>query len=169
MHSSKCCFEGGAGIGQGEILAVIIDVAHIGQGKDRFAAVTFAAGDGGDRPGGGDGGLGGVADAVFQDAVRDAGPIDDRAVPVVDVIHQRGGRLPGEVVGVIDAALDGRESAAFVRQLDAGAHGMVADEFHDLRGELQAFVAAVADAGVVHQITQPHDTQADAAGVMRGF
>ena len=77
-----------AGIGQLQVFAVIVDVADIGQRKDRFAAVAFAAGHRGDRAGGGDGGLGGVADAVALDAGDDAGPIQCRAVPVVGVRHQ---------------------------------------------------------------------------------
>ncbi len=52
-----------AGIGQLQILAVVIDMPDISQGKDRLTAIAFAAGDGGNRPGGGDGGLGSVADA----------------------------------------------------------------------------------------------------------
>ncbi len=59
-----------AGVGEGQVFAVVVDVADVGQGEDRFAAVAFAAGDGGDGAGGGDGGLGGVADAVFADALR---------------------------------------------------------------------------------------------------
>ncbi len=54
-------------------------------------------------------------------------------------------------------------------QFDAGAHGVIADEFHHLGGEFLAFRRAVADAGVVHQVSQAHDAQADAAGALGGF
>ena len=56
-----------AGVGELQILAVVIDMADVSQGEDRFAAVAFTAGDGGDGAGGGDGGLGGVADAVLAE------------------------------------------------------------------------------------------------------
>ena len=46
---------------------------------------------------------------------------------------------------------------------------MVAHEFHHLGGKFLAFFAAVADAGVVHQVGQTHDAQADAAGAQGGF
>ena len=46
---------------------------------------------------------------------------------------------------------------------------MVAHEFHHLRAEFLAFWRAVADAGVVHQVGQAHDAQADAAGAVGGF
>ena len=59
-------FELRAGVGQLQVFAVVVDVADVGQGEDRLAAVAFAAGHGGDGAGGGDGGLGGVADAVVR-------------------------------------------------------------------------------------------------------
>ena len=70
--------EGGRGVGQLEVFAVVVDVADVGQGEDRLAAVALAAGDGGDGAGGGDGGLGGVADAVVADAGDNRVPIDRR-------------------------------------------------------------------------------------------
>jgi hypothetical protein len=65
-------FEQRAGVGQLQVFAVVVDVADVGQGEDRLAAVAFAAGHGGDRAGGGDGGLGGVADAVLRGCRGDA-------------------------------------------------------------------------------------------------
>ena len=81
--ASQGLLEERAGVGQLQVLAVVVDVADVGQGEDRFAAVAFAAGDGGDGAGGGDGGLGGVADAVLVDAADDVVPIQRRAAPVV--------------------------------------------------------------------------------------
>ena len=101
--------EHGAGVGELEILAVVVDVADVGQGEDGFTAVAFTAGDGGDGAGGGDGGLGGVADAVALDAFDDRLPIQVGAVPVLLVLKGRDRGLPEEVVGVVDAAADGRE------------------------------------------------------------
>ena len=46
---------------------------------------------------------------------------------------------------------------------------VVAHEFHHLGGKFLAFGRAVADAGVVHQVGQAHDAQADAAGAVGGF
>ena len=60
--------------------------------------------------------------------------------------------------------VEGQEGAARCGQVDARAHAVVAHILHDLRGELLAFVAAVADAQLVHQVAQPHDAEADAAG-----
>ena len=87
----------------------------------------------------------------------------------MDVLHQRGGRLPDEVVCIIDTAFDGGECAALSGQLDAGPHAVIAHEFHHLRGELQALLAAVAYAAVIHQVAQSHDAQSNPAGIMRGF
>ena len=56
-----------AGIRQLQIVAVIVDVADICQGEDRFAAITFTACDGGNRPGRRDRGLGSVADSILSD------------------------------------------------------------------------------------------------------
>lgn len=71
--------------------------------------------------------------------------------------------------GVVDAAADGRESAALARQLNAGLHGGVAHELHHLRAEILAGGGAVAHAHVVHQVSQAHDAQPDAAGAQGGF
>ena len=83
--SDQGLFEERAGVGQLQVLAVVVDVADVGQGEDRLAAVAFAAGHGGDGAGGGDGGLGGVADAVLADAGRPRCPIDGRAAKIVRV------------------------------------------------------------------------------------
>ena len=115
--------EHGAGVGELEILAVVVDVADVSQGEDGFTAVAFTAGDGGDGAGGGNGGLGGVADAVALDALDDRLPIQVGAVPVLLVLKGRDRGLPEEVIGVVNAAADGGESAAFVGKLDAGLHG----------------------------------------------
>ncbi len=84
-----------AGIGQLQVLAVVVDVADVGQGEDRLAAVAFAAGHGGNGAGRGDGGLGGVADAMLADALDDGVPIDRGAAQVTRVGASDGcGRLP---------------------------------------------------------------------------
>ncbi len=158
-----------AGVGEGEVFAVVVDVAEVGQGEDRLAAVAFAAGHGGDGAGGGDGGLGGVADAVGVDVLDEPVPIDGGAAPVAGVGDERDGRLPLEHGRVVDAALDGGEGAAGFGQVDAGAHAVVADEFHHLSGKFLAFERAVADADVVEQVGQAHDAEADAAGAVGGF
>jgi hypothetical protein len=67
--------KGRAGVGEGQVFAVVVDVADVSQGEDRLAAVAFAAGHGGDGAGGGDGGLRGVADAVLADLARPGVPI----------------------------------------------------------------------------------------------
>ena len=162
-------FEVGAGVIEGKVLAVIVHMAGVCQGKDRFAAVAFAASYRGDRTGGRDGGLGGVADAIALDADGSLHPIHRRATPVVCVFDDGLGGFPGDIGGVVDAALDGGESAAFPGKLDAGEHGMVAHEFHHLRGEFLPGGGTVAHAHVVHQVRQPHDSQPDPAGALGGF
>ncbi len=161
--------KGGAGVGELEVLAVVVDVADVGEGEDRLAAVAFTAGDGGDGAGGRHGGLGGVADAVAADALGDQAPVDGRASPVLLGFDERGGRLPEQVLGVVDAALDGGESAALAGELDAGLHGVVAHELHHLRAEVLPGGGAVAHAGVVHQVAEPHDAEPDAAVALGGF
>ncbi len=76
------CLEQRAGIGQLQILPIIIDMADISQGKDRLAAIAFAAGHGGNRPGGRNRGLGGIADAVLPDALHSLLPIHFRTTPI---------------------------------------------------------------------------------------
>ena len=71
--------EARAGIGEFQILAVVVDVADIGQREDRFTAIAFTACDGGDGAGRGDGGLRGIADAVLLDAVSRSHPTGPRA------------------------------------------------------------------------------------------
>ena len=97
-------------------------MADVGQGEDRLAAVAFAAGHGGDGAGGGDGGLGGVADAVLAGCRATMLSQSTAGRPQSCWYgDERSGRLPGQVLGVVDAALDGREGAALAGQLDAGA------------------------------------------------
>ena len=72
-------FKQRAGVGELQVLAVVVDMADVGQGEDRLAAVAFAAGHGGNGAGGGDGGLGGVADAVQADTGGHPVPVQRRA------------------------------------------------------------------------------------------
>ena len=50
-------------------------------------------------------------------------------------------------------------------EFDAGLHGMIAHELHDLRAELLAFLRAITHAHVIHQVGQTHDAETDAAGL----
>ncbi len=159
--------EQGAGVLQLQVLTVVVDVADVGQGEDRLAAVALDAGHGGDGSRGGDGRLGGVADAVALQVGRQPLPVQRRAAVVVFAGHQRARRFPAEVVRVVDAARDGQERAAVVGQIDAGAHGVVAHELHDRPGQRLPLRAAVAHADAVEQVAQAHDAQADAPGVQR--
>ncbi len=161
--------EHGAGVGELEVLPVVIDVADVSEGEDGFTAVAFTAGDGGDGAGGGDSGLGGVADAVALDAFGDVLPIEVGAVPVLLVLKGRYRRRPEKMVGVVNAAADGGERSALVRQLDAGLHGGVAHELHHLGAEVLTGGGAVTHAHVVHQVSQTHHAETDTAGAQGGF
>ena len=80
------------------------------------------------------------------------------------------GRLPLHATGlliIIDTAGKGQERGAFLGQFNALGHAVVAHKFHDLPGKLLAFQAAIANAQLVHHVTQPHNAQANAAGAMR--
>ena len=46
---------------------------------------------------------------------------------------------------------------------------MITDKLHHLRGEFLGLVGAVADACMVHQISQAHDPQSNSAGAESGF
>jgi hypothetical protein len=39
-------------------------------------------------------------------------PVDLGAAPILLILDERGGRLPHQVAGVVDAAADGREGSA---------------------------------------------------------
>ncbi len=105
----KCFLEMGAHVGEGKLLTAIIHMAHISQGKNGFATVTFDACHRANGAGWGNGGLSSVADAVGFDALDDLVPIDGWAVPVHGIGFERGGRFPDHVFWVINAALDGWE------------------------------------------------------------
>ena len=136
---SNAELEARAGIGQLQILAIVIDMAHICQGKYRLAAVAFASCHRGNRPGRSHGGLGSIADAIFLDSFQNPVPIQLWPAPITGVWCQWLGRLPLHILKVVDAALDGRECPALARQGNAGAHGMVTDELHHLRPKLLPF------------------------------
>ena len=158
-----------AGVGQQQVTFAIFDRAGVGQGENRLAAVALASRHRADGAGGRDGGLRGVADAVAPDPFDDRVPVQRRAAPIVHIRRERRGWLPFEILRIVDAALDRQERAAFLRQLDARQHAVVADEFHDLGRELLALRRAVAHAQRVHQVAQPHDAQADTAGAQGRF
>ena len=79
------------------------------------------------------------------------------------VRDQRLWRGPRQVGRVVDAAVYGGECAAFLRELDAGLHGVKTDELHDLRAKRLSLLRAITHADVVHQIGQAHDAKTDAA------
>ncbi len=158
-----------AGVVELEILAVVVDVADVGEGKDRLAAVAFTAGDGGNGAGGGNGGLGSVADAVTLDAFHDGLPVEVGTVPVLLIFIGRGRRLPEEVAGIVNAAADGGESTALMGELDASLHGGIADEFHHLGAKILTSGGAVTDTDVVHEVSETHDAETDAAGAQGRF
>ena len=138
-------------------------MADVCQGKHRLAAVSFTSGYRGNRPGGGNRCLGCVADTIALDAIDDRLPIQRRASKISLVRSNRPRWLPNQVVRVVNAALDRRERPALPGQFNAGLHGSVTHKFHHLGAELLAFRRAIADAGVVHQVAQAHNPQADAA------
>ncbi len=86
---------------------MVVDVANVGQGEDRLAAVPLDAGYGGNGSRGGDGRLGGVADAVTLHVGRQPPPVQRRAAVLLAPFQQRARRFPTEVCRVVDAALDG--------------------------------------------------------------
>ncbi len=77
-----------AGVRQLEIFALIVHVADIRQSKHRFTAVALTTRDGGNRAGGGNRGLGRVADAVLPDALGDSVPIQLGSVEIFIVGDQ---------------------------------------------------------------------------------
>ena len=97
-------FKQRAGVGELQVLALVVDVADVGQGKHRLAAVAFAAGHRGDGAGGRDGGLGGVADAVLPDAAHDLVPVDRRAAPTGACRARASWAVASSVLRVVDAA-----------------------------------------------------------------
>ena len=144
-------------------------MADVGQGEDGFAAVAFTTGDGGNGPGGGDGGLGSVTDAELLDASGNGSPVHGGAAPILLVFDEGNRRSPDQVVGVIDAAGDGREGAALASEVDACLHGGVAHVLHHLAGEIFPGGGAITHPDVVHQVSEPHDAQSDAPGAQSGF
>jgi len=110
-------------------------MAHVSQRKHWLAAIALAACNGAYCAGGGDGGLGSVADAVLPDASNNFIPIHNWPAPIQAVFNQWCWRLPGQVIGVVYAAFDNREGAFFLGQCHARAHGVVTHEFHHLRGK----------------------------------
>src|SRR5258708_28618715 len=161
--------EARAGVGEPEVLAVIVHMAIICQRKDGFTAIAFTACHGGNRACRRDCGLRGVTDAMLFDSIYDIFPADFGTRPVMLELDQRLRRSPGHVVLVVDRACNGRERSALLRKFDAGLHAMITDELHDLRAELLPFLRSIAHADVIHQIGQSHDAEPDAAGFVRGF
>ncbi len=76
------------------------------------------------------------------------------AAPIVLVWRQRLGSCPAHVIHVIDRAFDGRERTAFLSQLNAGLHGVIAHKLHNLRAEFLAQLRSITYADVVHQVGQ---------------
>src|SRR5690606_33310971 len=129
-------------------------MAHVSQREDRLAAVPFAARDGGDGACRRDGRLRCVAYAVLLDAFDDTAPIELWPAPRLARIDQRPGRTPFQILRIVDAALDRREGSAAAGQVDARAHAVVADDLHDLAGQLLPLFAAIAHAEVVPHVAK---------------
>ena len=151
-----------------------LGATRVPQGLDgKHALVGDHHGPRDQAPRGRNGQLGRVADAVLLDALHDFVPVQFGTAPVrLGTAAQPvgpGGRLPFEVLRVVDAALDAGEGPPLPGQFDAGFHGMEADEFHDLGRELLGLPGAVADAVDVHQVGQAHDAQTDATVAVRGL
>src|SRR5512142_1590573 len=108
----------------------------VSQGKNWLTAIALTTCHGSDHPGRRHGRLGRVADAVPADTVQDQVPIDNRPAPIMRIWDDRAGWFPGQVLRVVNAALDCRKWPAHLRELDAGEHGVVAHELHHLRGKL---------------------------------
>src|SRR5512133_626631 len=85
----QCLIEAWAGIGELEVLAVIVDVTVISECKDGFTSIAFTTGDGGNRACRCDGGLRGIADAMLLDAIHDQIPIHIWSVPIMLKQDQR--------------------------------------------------------------------------------
>ena len=161
--------EARAGVGQFQVLAVIVDVPDIRQREDGFTAVAFTTGDSGDGPGRRNRGLGCIANAVLFDALHHRIPLDLGSAPVILIVSQRRRRLPLHIVHIVDGILDRGERSALLGKLHARHHRVIAHELHHLRAELLTFLRAITHARVIHQIRQPHDAQADAPRAVRGF
>jgi len=125
-------------------------MAHVSQGENRLAAVTLAACHGAYCASRGNGGLGGVTDAILSDASDNFTPIHHWPTPIQAMFNQWCWRLPGQGFGIVNAAFDNREGTFFLCQGHAGAHGMVAHELHHLRSKRQRLVRAVPHADMVH-------------------
>ncbi len=78
-------FKSGAGVGQLQVLSVVVDVPHVGQRKDRLAAISLAPGHGSNGPRGSHRRLRRVADAVFLDALYHLLPVQLRPPQVAPV------------------------------------------------------------------------------------
>jgi len=133
-------------------------MADISQGKHRLAAVTFTTSHGGDGACWRNGRLGGIADAVQADRLAQIQPINFRPSIIVLIRLERLRRLPAHGLRIVNAALNCRESAACLRQLNAGLHAHIAHILHYLGRKFLTFLRAVADTCVVHQVAQPHQT-----------
>jgi len=144
-------------------------MSNIGECEDRFTAIALAASHSGDGSCRGDCGLRGISDPMTFNAAGDRIPLDLGHAPVMLIADQRFGRLPFHVIHVIDASFDSGERSAFFGEFNAGLHGGIAYEFHDLRAELLTFLRAIANAHMVHQVREAHDAKTDAACLVRGF
>ena len=170
LQPPKGFLKEGAGIEQFHILIPVFEVADIPQRKDRLTAVALAAAHRGNRAGGRNRRLGGVADPVPANAVRDLVPVQDGAIPIPAMRGERLGRRPTHPAGllvIVDAAFEGQEWLTFRRKLNAHLHAVEAHEFHHLGGEFLAILAAVADAHLVHQIAQAHDAESNPTRLKR--
>src|SRR4030095_2698700 len=94
--------EARAGIRELEVLAVVVDVADIRQRKDGFTAIAFTASDGGNRAGRCDGGLRGIADAMFLDSIDHRIPTHRGPAPVMLELYLSLRRSPLHRLLIVD-------------------------------------------------------------------
>src|SRR5688572_337495 len=139
------------------------------QREDRFTAISFTTGDGGDRTRWGDCGLCRVPDPIRADAIHHRLPLDLRPTPVILRPGQHLRRSPRQVVFVVDGTFYGWERAALFSKFDAGLHRMITDELHHLRAELLPFLRTITHTHVIHQVCKPHDAEPNTTRIVRGL
>ncbi len=128
-----------AGIGQFQILAVIVDVTDIRQREDGLAAIAFTTSHSGDCASGRDGSLSRIADTMTFNSAGNRLPLNHGPVPVMLIGCQRFGRGPLHIIHIVNGAFTGGEGPALFGKRDAGLHRVIAHELHHLRAEFLAF------------------------------
>ncbi len=122
---------------ENQVIAFVVDMAHIGKRKNRLTAIAFHTSHRADSTSGRNGGLGSIANAVGFDSIGDQAPIQVWTLPITGVGGERCGSLPYQILRIINASVDCREWSVAFSQFNAGFHGEVAYIFHDLTTKLQ--------------------------------